>query len=73
MNNAMRVNRNVTHEIFTTIQVDEIVVEPGDTAQNIIEMLETLALSAKIVEVDSSLKGSAFADGGVSLLFEAKS
>ncbi len=69
----MRINRNVTHEIFTTIQADEIVVEPGDTVQNLLDLLDELALSAKIVEVDSSLKGSAFADGGVSLLFEAKS
>ncbi len=61
----MRINRNVTHELFTTIQVDEIIIEPGDTVQNLLDLLDDLALSARIVEVGG------IADDNVSLLFES--
>ena len=60
----MRINRNVTHEIFTTVKVNEIIVEEGDTVQNLLDLLDELAWSARIVEVDGIFGGN------VSLLFE---
>ena len=67
----MRVNGNVTHELFTTVKVNEVIVEPGDLVENLINILEEFAFSAKIVEVGSSPKGIALANGAVSLIFEA--
>ncbi len=61
----MRINRNVTHEIFTTVKINEIIVEKGDTVQNLLDLLDELAWSARIVKVGG------IADDNVSLLFEA--
>ena len=58
----MRINRNVTHELFTTMQVDEIIVQPGDTVQAIIDELYTLSRVDSVVSV-------ADVEIGVSLIF----
>ena len=67
----MKVNRNVTHELFTTVKVNEVIVEPGDTVKDLLLTLDELAWSAKVVEVDNYAKGQTFANGAVSLIFGA--
>ncbi len=66
----MRINRNVTHKLFTTVRVNEVIVEPGDTVQDLLNILNELAWEAKVVEVDGNAAGHEYPDA-VRFLFEA--
>ena len=47
----MKVNKDVTHELFTEVQVDEVIVEIGDSVADVYEQFGGMYTHGKLIEV----------------------